>query len=99
MYIAENLPLFIPSKDEILVKKDNNFFEDRMTSVDSIFIFCVDVHMELDHLSSLHASTWAWSLHPPCGRHGWSLCRYSFALENLKLWYGITEPSVHILKW
>ena len=41
------------SKYEILVKKTPTFFaweEDSMTSVDSILIFCVDVHMGLDPL-------------------------------------------------
>ena len=42
MYVAEKFSLVIPSKDEIRVKKDANFFaweEDRMTSVDSNFNF------------------------------------------------------------
>ena len=42
IHIAEKFPLFIPSKEEIPVKKYTNFFareEDRMTSVDSNFNF------------------------------------------------------------
>jgi len=41
---------FIPSKVEILVKKDANFLaweEDRWRLWAPILIFCVDVHMEL----------------------------------------------------
>jgi len=51
IYIAEKFPLFIPSKDKILVKRDANFFaweEDRMTSVDYNIL-----------RGRPHASTWA----------------------------------------
>ena len=53
-------------------KKDANFAweEDRMTSVDSNFNFlCGRAHGSWPPRP--HASTWAWSLPPPCGRHKW----------------------------
>jgi len=76
IYIAEKFPLFIPSKDEILVKKDANFLaweEDRMTSVDYNFNFlCGRPHGAWPPSPSPHASTWAWPPSPLCcGRHKW----------------------------
>ena len=54
-------------------KKDAHFFEweeDSMTSVDSNFNFlCGRRHGAGPSLPRPHASTWAWPLPPPCGRH------------------------------
>ena len=60
---------FIPSEDEILVKKMPTSLQEKKTGWRQwtlILIFRVDVHMELDPPPS---STWAWP--PPCGRHKW----------------------------
>jgi len=68
IYITNRFSVFIPSKDEILLKKDTNLFaweEDRITSVGYNFNFlCGRPHGVEPPLSPCpHASTWAWA--PP----------------------------------
>jgi len=78
IYIAKKFPIFIPSKDEILVKKTSTSLHEKKTGWrqwNPILIFCVNVHIDLDPLSPRpHASKWAW---PPPLRvdviNGWSL--------------------------
>ena len=62
--------LFIPAKGEILVKETPTSLQKKkgrcQWTLISISIFCVDVHMGLDHpLPRPHASTWARTLFPP----------------------------------
>src|SRR6218665_418840 len=73
IYIDEKFPLFIPSKDEILVKKTPTSLQEKKTGCCQwtiILIFCVDVHMGLDHPpppTCVHPSLAT----TPCGRHKW----------------------------
>ena len=75
IYIAEKFPLFIPSKDEIVIKRMSTSLHKKKTGWHQwtlILIFCVDVHMGLDPSQPRpHASAWAWPPPPPCGHHKW----------------------------
>ena len=65
-------PLFVPSKDEILMKRRQPSLHEKKTGWRQwtlILIFSVDVHMGLDPSPRPHASIWAWP--PPCIRHKW----------------------------
>ena len=71
IYIDERFPLFILSKDEILVQNTPTSLHEKQTRgwCQWALIFCEDVHMELTSYSNPHASTSAGSPSPPCGRH------------------------------
>jgi len=61
----KKISLFIPSKDEILVKKTTTSLHEKMTPVDSNFNFLYGrPHWAWPHLPPRpHVSTWAWPLH------------------------------------
>ena len=69
------MKLFIPSKDEILIKKMPTSLHEKKTGRRQwtlILIFCVDVHMGLDPSSPIHMRPPESNpLPPPCGRHKW----------------------------
>ena len=79
-------PLFIPSKDEILVKNTPTSLHEKKTEWwqwTLILILCLDVHVGLDLPSPRpHASIWPWP--SPCGRHKWmaSICKL-----HLVVWF------------
>ena len=66
---CQKFPLFISSKDKILVEKMPISLHEKKTGWrlwTLVWIFCVDVHMGVDPSPRAHASTPAWY---PCGRH------------------------------
>ena len=73
--MAEKCPLFILSKDEILVKNMPTCLQEKKTGWRQwtlILIFCVDVHLGLDKSSPTHMRPPEPDpLPPPCGRHKW----------------------------
>jgi len=56
IYIDEKVPLFIPSKDEIMVQKRQLLWLRRRGWCQWALIFCVDAHMELTPSAWVHLS-------------------------------------------
>src|SRR6218665_723821 len=84
--VAETFPLFIPSKDEILLKKTPTFLHQKMTGwCQWAIIFCVDVHRSslLPSPTCIHLSLTP----PPFGRHKWNAPKGRRAISKGQLYY------------
>ena len=100
--MENNLPLFIPSKDEILVKTTSTSLHEKKTGWRLwALIFCVDVHMELISPPSACVHPNLFPPPPPCGRYKWipsyrALLPASCRIRIDSILWSVSKPGIRL---